>query len=74
MREMSARDALKVGENVAAHVVVTIVGLVMAAVGIGLCVTIAMIWLGLPIGLIGAGLLSWGLWGFGEARRQKDQD
>lgn len=70
MREMSARDALKVGENVAAHIVATIVGFITAAVGIGFCVTITMIWLGLPLGLVGAGILSWGLWGFGEARRK----
>ena len=71
MREMSAREALRVGENLAAHIAAIIVGCVMMVAGVGMGVTMILIPVGVPIGLVGLGAFFWGIWGFGEARRRK---
>jgi hypothetical protein len=71
MREMSARETLRVGENLAAHVVAIAVGAAMMVTGIGMGVTMILIPVGVPLGLVGLGVFCWGVWGFGEARRRK---
>lgn len=71
MRQMSARDALRVGENVAAHVVAIVVGLILTGIGVGMGITMILIPVGVPVGLIGLGILCWGVWGFGEAKRRQ---
>jgi hypothetical protein len=71
MREMSARETLKVGENLVAHVIAIIVGAAMMVTGVGMGVTMILIPVGVPLGLVGLGLFFWGVWGFGEARRRK---
>ena len=71
MREMSAREALRVGENLAAHVAAILVGAAMMVVGVGMGVTMILIPVGVPLGFIGLGAFFWGVWGFGEARRRR---
>jgi uncharacterized membrane protein len=70
MREMSAREALRVGENLAAHVAAIGVGAAMMVIGVGMGVTMILIPVGVPLGFIGLGAFVWGLCGFGEARRR----
>jgi hypothetical protein len=70
MREMSAREALRVGENLAAHVAAVVVGAVMMVIGVGMGVTMILIPVGVPLGILGLGAFLWGIWGFGEARRR----
>jgi len=71
MREMSAREALRVGENFAAHIAAIVVGGVMMVAGVGMGVTMILLPVGVPLGFVGLGAFFWGIWGFGEARRRK---
>jgi hypothetical protein len=71
MREMSARETLKVGENLAAHGAAIVVGAIMMIAGVGMGVTMILLPVGVPLGLVGLGAFFWGIWGFGEARRRK---
>ena len=71
MRELSAKDALKVGEYFAAHVAAIIVGLLLMLAGLGMGVTMVLIFVAIPVGLVGLGVFLWGVWGFGEARRRR---
>jgi len=71
MRQMSAREALKVGENFAAHVAAIVIGAAMMVTGVGMGVTMILIPVGVPLGLVGLGAFFWGVWGFGEARRRR---
>lgn len=71
MREMSAREALKVGENLAVHVAAIVAGSAMMVAGVGMGVTMILIPVGVPLGLVGLGAFFWGVWGFGEARRRR---
>jgi hypothetical protein len=72
MREMSAREALRVGENLAAHIAAIAAGAVMMVTGVGMGVTMILLPVGVPLGLVGLGAFCWGIWGFGEARRRKE--
>lgn len=74
MREMSTKNALKVGENVAAHVVAIIVGFALMLAGLGMGVTMVLIFVAIPVGLVGLGIFLWGIWGFGEARRRRSAE
>ncbi|HEX5137653.1 MAG TPA: hypothetical protein VFY93_11805 [Planctomycetota bacterium] len=58
------------GENVAAHIAAIFVGGVMMVAGVGMGVTMILIPVGVPLGLVGLGIFCWGIWGFGEARRR----
>jgi hypothetical protein len=71
MREMSAREALRVGESVAAHVAAIVVGAALMVAGVGMGVTMILIPVGVPLGLVGLGVFFWGVWGFAEARRRR---
>jgi hypothetical protein len=71
---MSAREALRVGENFAAHVAAIVAGGAMMIAGVGMGVTMILIPVGVPLGLVGLGVFCWGVWGFGEARRRKETE
>jgi len=71
MREMSAREALRVGESLAAHIAAIVIGGAMMVAGLGMGVTMILLLVGVPLGLVGLGIFCWGIWGFGEARRRK---
>jgi hypothetical protein len=66
---MSARETLKVGENLAAHLIAVIAGAVMMLAGLGMGITVMLLPVGVPLGLVGLGAFLWGVWGFAEARR-----
>jgi hypothetical protein len=51
----------KKSEGIAFHLVAIIVGLVMMVLGVGLSVTMVLLPIGLPLGLVGIGVLVWGL-------------
>jgi hypothetical protein len=57
-----------VGENVAGHVAAIIIGAAMMIGGLGMGVTMILIPVGVPVGLVGLGIFLWGIWGFREAR------
>ncbi len=48
-------------EGIAFHLAAIIVGLVMMATGLGLSVTMVLLPIGLPLGLVGLVVLIWGL-------------
>ena len=49
---------------------VTIIGAAMMISGLGMGVTMILIPVGVPVGLVGLGIFLWGVWGFREARRK----
>jgi len=61
---MSAHKALKTGESVVLHVAAIIAGAIMALVGLGMGITMFLLPIGVPLGLIGAGIFTWGIFGF----------
>ncbi|MHC4817856.1 MAG: hypothetical protein ACYTF8_07360 [Planctomycetota bacterium] len=67
---MTMQDTVRVGENVLAHIVAIVLGLVMMIVGIGMGVTIMLLPVALPLGLVGLGLFIWGVTR-DKARRRK---
>ena len=64
MKEISAHKALKTGERVVLRMAAIIVGAIMALAGIGMGVTMFLLPIGVPLGLIGAGIFTWGVFGF----------
>lgn len=48
-------------EGVAFHLAAIIAGLVMMVLGVGLSVTMVLLPIGIPLGLIGFGVFIWGL-------------
>ena len=43
------------------HLAMIVGGLALTVLGVGLCVTMVLLPVGLPVGLAGVGLLIWGL-------------
>ena len=48
------------------HAFAIVLGLILSVAGLAMGVTIALIPIGIPTGLVGLGLLLWGLFGEGE--------
>jgi len=67
---MTMQDTVRAGENVLAHIVAIVVGLLMMVGGIGMGVTIMLLPVALPLGLIGLGIFIWGVTR-DNARRRK---
>ena len=63
----SEHHLLEVGGRFLAHTIAIAVGLVLAVIGLGLGVTMVLLPIGLPVGLVGVVILVWGL--FGRARK-----
>jgi hypothetical protein len=73
MRSFSFKDAVRTGEVVTAHIVAAIVGFAMMVVGIGMGVTMFLIPVAIPVGIVGLGIFLWGVAGFREARKPPPQ-
>lgn len=58
---MENHDQDKKPEGVAFHLAAVVGGLVMVALGVGLSVTMVLLPVGLPLGLIGLLIFIWGL-------------
>jgi hypothetical protein len=48
-------------EGIAYHLAAIIFGLALTVLGVGLSVTMVLLPVGIPVGLAGLGLLTWGL-------------
>ncbi len=48
-------------EGIAFHLAAIVAGAVMMVLGVGLSVTMVLLPIGLPLGLVGLGVLIWGL-------------
>ncbi len=48
-------------EGIAFHLAALVAGLVMMVLGVGLSVTMVLLPIGLPLGIVGLGVLIWGL-------------
>jgi hypothetical protein len=60
------QDLAKGAGRVAAHLLAIVLGLILSVAGLGMGVTIALLPIGIPVGLVGLALLLWGLFGGGE--------
>ena len=58
---MRNTDQNKKPDSIPFHLAAIIGGLVMMVLGVGLSVTMVLLPIGLPLGLIGIGVLIWGL-------------
>jgi hypothetical protein len=58
---MENDDREKRSEGIALHLATIIGGLLMVVLGVGLCVTMVLLPIGLPLGLAGLGVIVWGL-------------
>jgi len=67
---MTMQDTVRAGENVLVHIAAIVVGLAMMIVGLGMGVTIMLLPVALPLGLIGLGVFIWGVTR-DKARRRK---
>lgn len=67
---MTMQDTVRAGESVLLHVVAIVLGLVMMIAGIGMGVTIMLLPVALPLGLVGLGIFIWGVTR-DKARRRK---
>ncbi len=63
------RHLLVTGERFLGHLIAVVAGLVLIIAGLGLGVTMVLLPIGLPVGLIGLLLFLWGLY-FGAQRDQ----
>jgi len=68
---MTMQDTVRAGENVLVHIAAIVVGLVMMVVGLGMGVTIMLLPVALPVGLIGLGIFIWGVTRDKARRRQQ---
>ncbi len=68
----TTRDAFQTGGQIAGHMVAMILGFMMMLVGMGMGVTMVLLPLGLPIGLIGFIMFIWGM--TAQVRRQNQDD
>lgn len=58
---MGNNDQVRKPDGIALHLGAIVAGLVMMALGVGLSVTMVLLPIGLPLGLLGFGVLIWGL-------------
>lgn len=58
---MTMRDVVRASEYAALHVAAVVGGLVLMLVGIGMGVTVALIPVAVPLGLVGLVIFVWGL-------------
>jgi low affinity Fe/Cu permease len=58
---MKNENQVNRSEGIASHFVAAIAGFVVMMVGVGLSVTMVLLPIGIPLGLAGLGLLTWGL-------------
>ena len=61
MNASTGRHLVQTSERVIGHLAAVVVGLVLMFAGVGMGVTIVLLPLGIPVGLIGLGLFLWGL-------------
>jgi hypothetical protein len=70
----SHRNLFQSGERLLGHAAAIVLGLVLMLTGIALGVTIVMLPIGIPVGLIGLALFLWGLVGPLRASRRQPTD
>jgi len=68
---MDMRHLARAGENMAIHVAAIAGGFALMLAGIGMGVTIMLIPVAIPLGIVGFGLFLWGLAGWQRSRHEK---
>ncbi len=56
-------------ERAAAHVLAVIAGIILMFAGVGMGVSLVLLPLGIPVGLVGLGAFLWGLFGRSEPKQ-----
>ena len=64
----SGHETRNAGKQFGKHVLAIIAGFIMTIGGLGMGVTMVLLPLGIPVGLVGVVLLIWGLFGWGRTR------
>lgn len=70
---MDMRHLAQAGESMAVHAAAIVGGLVLMVGGIGMGVTIMLIPIAIPLGIVGFGLFLWGVAGWQRSRRAKQR-
>jgi hypothetical protein len=62
-RESTGRKLIKAGEHFAGHLLAIIGGILLMVIGLALGVTMVLLPVGIPVGLVGVLLFVWGMFG-----------
>lgn len=65
-QHIESRELAKGAGRLAAHALAIVLGLILSVTGLAMGVSIALLPIGIPAGLVGLTLLLWGLFGGGE--------
>ncbi len=60
------QEVTKSAGQLAVHALAIVLGLILCVMGLAMGVSIALLPIGIPLGLVGLALLLWGLFGGGE--------
>ena len=66
--ESTGQQLLKGTGRLVGHMAAIVVGLVLMFGGVGMGVTLVMLPIGIPVGLVGLLLFLWGLFGYSQAK------
>lgn len=61
--ESSGRKLIKASEHIAGHLLAIIGGILLMVIGLALGVTMVLLPVGIPVGLVGVLLFVWGMFG-----------
>jgi hypothetical protein len=67
VQHTEGRELAKEAGLFALHALAIVLGLILSVAGLAMGVSIALLPIGIPTGLVGLALLFWGLFGEGEA-------
>jgi hypothetical protein len=68
-----ARNLAGAGGRFLGHTAAVVLGLILMVTGVGLGVTMVLLPIGVPVGLIGLGIFLWGAVGKARATREETQ-
>lgn len=66
VQHTEGREVVKGAGRLAVHALAIVVGLILSVTGLAMGVSVALLPIGIPTGLVGLTLLLWGLIGGGE--------
>jgi hypothetical protein len=69
LQPTDGRGVAKEASRFAVHALAIVLGLILSVVGLAMGVSIAMLPIGIPTGIVGVALLIWGLFGGGETMK-----
>ena len=64
--ELPGQELAKATGSILVHLIALVVGFVMMAVGVGMGVSLVLLPVGIPVGIIGLLVFLWGLFGWSQ--------